>query len=208
MTQGYVGIDYGLGQSNIDVETGIRYGVIAINSLYSDVWSDLEADYGNATCPKCGNDGEVKEYGDLTEEETEQADEFRQYDYGDKYYTRKHVCADYVCMECKVYFDSDVAFSDEPLGYSYANHEYIAWSAFDNTDLFITKSPYYTYAQLCSPCAPGAGNLNTPIDNGVKTYCLGEDWFDEDNPCLYPIYRVSDNERIYTPTEGIGNEED
>lgn len=31
-----------------------------------------------------------------------------------------------------------------------------------DNDAFIIKSPYYTYAQFCSPCVPGAGNLDNP----------------------------------------------
>ena len=36
----------------------------------------------------------------------------------------------------------------------------------------------------------------TPDANGAKAYCLGHDWFDEDNPCPYPVYRVSDGSLV------------
>ena len=54
----YVGIDYGLSQSNIDRESGIHYGVIRINSLNLDCVYDgsFDEDYGTPTCPKCGNE--------------------------------------------------------------------------------------------------------------------------------------------------------
>mgnify|MGYP001585451342 CR=1 FL=1 len=49
------GIDYGLGCTNIDVETGIRYGCISIHSV-TQAWDySAESDYGEPTCPKCGN---------------------------------------------------------------------------------------------------------------------------------------------------------
>src|SRR5690606_21275898 len=28
-------------------------------------------------------------------------------------------------------------------------------------DLFVLNSPYFTFAQFCSPCVPGAGNLDS-----------------------------------------------
>ena len=37
----YQGIDYGMGRSNIDNETGIRYGVISQNSVNPDEFEDV-----------------------------------------------------------------------------------------------------------------------------------------------------------------------
>lgn len=48
----------------------------------------------------------------------------------------------------------------------------------DDGDIFITKSPYYTECQYCSPCAPGAGYLMNPIPEGIKTYCFDSSWFE------------------------------
>jgi hypothetical protein len=38
--ENYVGIDYGMGRSNVDKVTGIRYGVIAQNSLDQEAFND------------------------------------------------------------------------------------------------------------------------------------------------------------------------
>lgn len=62
-------------------------------------------------------------------------------------------------------------------------------------DLFLTKAPYYTHAQFCSPCAPGAGHLENPCPSGPKTYCLGRDWF-EAGAAPYPVYAVDTNEEV------------
>ena len=75
-------------------------------------------------------------------------------------------------------------------------------------DLMILKSPFYTYAQYCSPCVPGAGNLNHPFDGPIenwckaaeeagfpKVFCLGHDWFD-DNTAPYPVFSVATNEQV------------
>lgn len=50
----YRGIDYGLGRTNVDQETGIRYGVIPIGCLCHEN-DDLEAVYW-CGCPKCGSE--------------------------------------------------------------------------------------------------------------------------------------------------------
>jgi len=62
-----------------------------------------------------------------------------------------------------------------------------------DSDILVTKSPFYTYAPFCSPCVPGAGNLDStvpigieaPYDRdeqirtmstmGVKTYCFAHE---------------------------------
>ncbi len=99
-----------------------------------------------------------------------------------------------------VYPENDQSESDadedcEPIGWTYEGEGYLLEDAFGNTEIFVLKSPFYTFAQFCSPCAPGAGNLNHPMEDGVKCYCLGHDWFD-DQVATYPVYRVSDGERV------------
>jgi len=132
--EGYIGIDYGLGQVNRDEETGIRFGVISQNEVLQS-WSDSsEPDYGEL-------------------EEGEALDDFA-----------------------------------EPIGFTYDSDGYKAYAG-DDGDIFILKSPYYTKCQFCSPCAPGAGYLMHFMDNGIKTYCFGHDWFEE-GKAPYPVYSV------------------
>jgi hypothetical protein len=59
----------------------------------------------------------------------------------------------------------------------------------------VLKSPYYTYANYCSPCVPGAGNLDDIVEGEVKTYCFGHDWFEEEK-APYPVYSVATGELI------------
>ncbi len=182
MRTDYVGIDYGMGQTNIDRETGIRYGVISQNAVLQ-AWADSsEADYGKPSCPKCGNeavDGESD--GDR-----------------DEYKRLHHCCGDYACDSCRILFDGDDAYGDEALGFTLDDGEYKA-SAGQDGDIFILKSPYYTRAQFCSPCAPGAAYLENPCDDGPKAYCFGADWFDPESDCPYTVYRVSDDSVVYKP---------
>ena len=147
------GIDYGNGQTNINHETGIRYGVIPARDV--PYWADeAEADYGPPTCPECG--GPAIEH--------------------DKGY------ADFVCPDCQYGFDSDMAYPDEPLSWDYNTDGIKASQSGDDCDIFITASPYYTLTKLCSPCAPGAGHLSCPVEYGAKTYCFPAEWFDGECP--------------------------
>jgi hypothetical protein len=173
------GIDYGLGRTNINHVTGIRYGVIAQGSVLQ-AWADSsEPDYGPATCPKCGN--EALEYN----EEKHKAFE----------HSSSGACADYACETCEIYFEACEAFGEEALAWNYAGDGYECSSAFDNTEIFVTASPFYTFAQFCSPCAPGAGNLDSPIEDGAKTYCFGHDWFEEGR-APYPVFSVETGQEI------------
>lgn len=171
----YAGVDYGGGKTNIDLHTGIRFGVIHQNDVGAAWYEDAVAIYGDPTCPKCGR-------------ETEFTD--------DKV---RNVLPDgpgeYWCERCQSNFDSDDAFPDEPKSYTYDKDGYVAMCG-DSGDIFIMKSPYYTNSQFCSPCAPGAGSLMNPCHDGPKTYCFGIEWFIE-NKAPYDIYLVSTNELIF-----------
>ena len=134
METDYKGIDYGRGVTNIDAETGIRYGVIPMNAVLQ-AWADsAEPNYGEEVLDREDLDGV------------------------------------------------------EPYSYDYEGDGYIANQSDDN-DIFITKSPYYTYAQYCSPCAPGACYLLNPCKDGERAYCFGHDWF-EDGKAPYPVFDV------------------
>lgn len=48
------GIDYGCGMSNIDLETGIRYGISPLHALGEWSFEEFKSDYGDPHCPDCG----------------------------------------------------------------------------------------------------------------------------------------------------------
>lgn len=166
------GIDYSLGQSNFNPETGIHYGVISQNEVLP-VWADSsEPYYGKAHCPQCGNELEEPEGYHL-----------------------------YECFACKLAGKEVFVFDNEsiwdfvdPISFFIDDDEYSA-ELDDYGDIFITKSPYYTTCQFCSPCAPGAGYIMNTVENGVKTYCFGHDWFDNEK-APYPVYDVKTNELV------------
>jgi hypothetical protein len=178
-----LGIDYGMGKTNIDTTNGIRYGVISLHEVVQ-AWRDSsEPDYGDPHCPKCGNeavgidDPAVPDIDDLPTDEWE--DDGR----------------DHACLNCCYSFYSSDAHGDEPLSHTLDDGEYIASQGGGDSDIFIIKSPYYTTCNFCSPCAPGAGYLMNTVDDGIKAYCFGHDWFD-DGKAPYPVYSVATGELV------------
>lgn len=174
----YIGIDYSLGKSNFDPASGIHYGVISQNSVNQDCMQDVEYEYGTAHCPKCGNDIVASDHESIAAA-VEDADWFDG--------------QDYTCIHCQACYWSDECFSEESSGWSYQSEGYKLTDCLDN-DIFVLASPYYTFAQYCSPCVPGAGNLDNPMPDGIKTYALGHDWFDDGAP--YPLYSVATNQEV------------
>lgn len=185
-----VGIDYGMGKTNIDTETGIRYGIINQNHVSGDALNDLESNYGDPHCPRCGEEAKIipchsepHAHGGITViQDMPEAYE--------NYEMARGACGDIACESCEYLFDGDEAFSDEPLSHFLDDGEYKVEMGTEGFGVWVMKSPYYTFARFCSPCAPGAGDLDAYDEDGVKTYCLGAEWFDEYNPCPYPIWSV------------------
>ena len=52
-----VGIDYGMGTTNRDMDTGIRYGVVSIHEV-SQAWCDESEGNYFFGCPHCGTEFE------------------------------------------------------------------------------------------------------------------------------------------------------
>ena len=146
MSTNYPGIDYGMGRANIDKETGIRFGVIHINSLAHWALDEFEPEYANEPA-------DVDECGDV-----------------------------------------------QPDGWFFKDEHYQA-SLDSYNDVILVKSPYYTNAQFCSPCVPGAGHLDNPCPTGPKTYCFGHDWFDN-KIAPYPVFDVKTGQEVKPEVKG------
>ena len=203
------GIDYGMGLANVDKTTGIRYGIINHHSLGADFLDEFEADYGSPMCPKCYEQADspeafgesfaamgnpyARDGAELPEGYTDEDRESREY----------------VCVECKHFFGSESAFGDEAIGFYIINDAGLL-AHYDGSGfgVWIEQSPYYTYAHFCSPCAPGACDLDSPLDVGDvgfgllahaaeldKTYCFGHECF-EDGKAPYRVFRVVDGTEV------------
>jgi len=166
----YAGINYAPGRiTNIDLETGIRYGVIPFQEL-GQVWFDeSEPYYEEPCCPECGFPISDREEGT-------------------------------VCPQCKHEVEDGEFDFEEPTSFFIDNEEISAEQPNDNTDIWVLKSKYFTYAQFCSPCAPGACYLMSWLaedarTDGNKAYCFGHDWF-EDGKAPYPVFDVETGEEV------------
>jgi hypothetical protein len=171
-----LGIDYGMKKTNINLVTKIRYGVIPYNFNLLEFSQEFEPIYGEieCDCPKCGE----KITGYIDDDLTN-------------------------CEYCKTEIDFNEVIQDmeiEPENYLFKNKEYFCHYERDSCDIFVEKSPYYTYAQFCSPCAPGACYLLNPLsineeNENNRVYCLGHECFDE-GIAPYRVYSVKTNELI------------
>jgi len=174
----YAGIDYGMGQTNIDTDNGIRYGVISMHDVLQAWCDSSEADYGkpgieDCDCPNCGHNCHTGS------EET---------DWG----------CNLECEECGESFDVELPDCCEPLGHYVDDGEYKLQSCFDGSEIMVLKSPYFTYGQFCSPCVPGAINLNHEIRKGNadnRGYCLSHDWFDS-GKAPYNVYSIATGQLV------------
>lgn len=197
------GIDYGLGHSNVDKETGIRFGVIRLNSLANWIYDDAKSIYGDPACPECGNT--VKESNDETLSDDWETDRDPDGDLAEQeWFDGK----DFACLTCHVCYWSDSVYGDEPIGWNYLPNsaEYKTDYSEGLNALFVVKSPFYTYARYCSPCAPGALDLDNPLEldgdamddvrTGPKGYCFGHELFEDDKGAPYRVFRVADDTEV------------
>lgn len=178
MQKGEIVNRYGIGTINIDLATGIRYGVINQYEVLQ-AWADTSTPYygkpENFYCDHCGNDFPINQsYSDKV------------IDWGD----------DIECPSCgKLSFAEFDDCGTDALSYYVDDGEYMA-EAGEDGDIFITASPYFTRCLYCSPCAPGAGWLMSPDNLGIKAYCFGHDWFEE-GIAPYPVFLVKNGRRVY-----------
>ena len=181
----YAGIDYsGPGSTvNRDAETGIRYGMISQNSVCSDAVADV--------CYNGVDEGFLYAKEQMTADVKNAIIQAM-----DAYGTMDDDTAQQWASDIVEGDGFEWADCQESGPFSYEHEGYKLQTTSDN-NLWVFKSPYYTRAQFCSPCVPGAGNLDCFCNAGPKTYCLHHDWF-EDEKAPYDIWSVESNELIYS----------
>ena len=150
--------------TNINPETGIRYGCIYLNSLDPDtaawLWDNAE------------NLSEAEAYAELKSEIEAQVME---------------ECPDLDESEVEIEVENrlDCAAQDieidEPIliGTCEGVRYEISWLG-GAPLLWVFESPVISKAKLCSPCCPNAGDLNNLDDDGYECYGIPADWYAKD----------------------------
>jgi|SRR5579863_1655953 len=162
---------------NYDVETQCHYGVISYHSVMAEALDDVFTQGDSMTYKACVENIKASIRSALS-------------DYLHSYRLDDAVDSAFEAIEDDFndcYEAEDEQFVYERDGYKISNSPSLVC-------LFIERSPYYTYTRGCSPCAPNAGDLDNP-DGGLKTFCLGHDWF-EDGKAPYPVYDIKTDSRV------------
>ena len=151
------GIRYGTiyaNNLNTNPDTGIRYGVVYANNLNQDLLQDLLYRYGEDKSYKEAAEDHYKEARAKAERlEDFDADEF------DDWY------------ECPDFDIDEPTYSGVFEGVEYQ----VTWLS-GAMLLWVFNSPHVGLYDLCSPCAPNAGNLDRPNLKGYVCYTIPEDW--------------------------------
>jgi hypothetical protein len=175
--------------TNYDEKTGIHYGVISPNSISAETLNDL-IDRSVDTIYESAKDDLLRDFTSFCDDHN----------------------IDVSCIDTDQIVDGfNQKYENDYHGYEYEDKEYSLHICDDNFGIFVIRSPYYTYTKQCSPCAPNAGDLNSPISlseyekgdhnafmyGTVKAYCLPKDFFDDEYAKIpYRYYRVSDDKEM------------
>jgi len=139
---------------------GIRYGYISARSLHPDVVDELC--YGSQAT-------------DVYYEEacTELADAIR---YAVSDFLTRNQAQSLIddALEMFEYEGEEPVHEGEYEGIKYRT----SWLG-GALNVWIFESPVTGLYQECSPCVPGAGNLDCPDEEGVLTYDVPKEWRDE-----------------------------
>lgn len=181
--------------SNFDEKTGIRYGVISPHNISH--WS-LDEIYQNGTDP-IYEEGKKNFEDGLKNVIREFCDNNANLDIADN-----DIDIDRIMDQWNDHYESDGSGIMD-----YSDKEYDLHVSGDNFGIFVMRSPYYTYCRGCSPCAPGAGDLDAsfdPDDQEItagyhRALCLGHEWFDQSDDQYsrkipYRVFRVSDDTEV------------
>lgn len=167
----YPGIDYSINRrSNCGVvqingkPEKVSYGLISANNVASWIYDEFELNY-QAYCPHCASE--------LSESFLEEND-----------------LNDCLCPHCDEQIDdNDQCYGDSPDSQTY-DQDGIKAELMETGEIWVFASPYVTNTQFCSPCMPGAGNLDMPCPNGPLTFALPNEWFEE-NKAPYEYVKIS-----------------
>ncbi len=183
----HAGIDYGLGRTNLNKETGIRFGVIHSNQIDAEAASDFYSK---------GDDLDFEKHKrDLKESLAAAIEKVL-----DEYNHERSNDSENLAEEIVDHLDYDGYEGTGECQRTWYERDGYKISSNSRGELFVQESPFFTYAPFCSPCAPGACSIDEGCedDSLPKAYCLNADWFGEDEfVCPYPVFEVGTGKQVY-----------
>lgn len=178
--------------TNINPQTGVRYGTIYLNSLDPNVADELF--YGS----QATNLSEQRAYEELKHEIERDAD-------GIEDDVRIAIAErDYAMLSNDNLMEREVEAAFQRLGYADRDDYIDTRLELESQDmqieeptisgtldgvkyeiswlggaplLFVLESPVISKAKLCSPCVPGAIDLDSPANTGYEGYGIPENWY-------------------------------
>lgn len=230
----YPGIDYSGPRStaNRDSETGIRYGIISQRSLNGDIADDI----GGNDWQDIGLERAVEEAKSALVKSLDTDDPKESLRSAIEDYVRKDRIGQRVTDILNL--NDDPRFIHRDQAWAIVSEDFsdamsmgdcfgpwrmedgllVVQTVSDQNELWVFKSAFYTYAQFCSPCFPGACNLDSPLELPLiprhepptmhtqypqnKCYCLPHDWF-EHSIAPYPVWRVADDVQIVAELKSV-----
>jgi hypothetical protein len=148
---------------NANPETGIRYGVVSLNSLEDWVFDEFFQNGENLTANEAHKEAkaefiEERRYaeGSLLTAEARAIEEWEERG-------EQEFWDSWECDEATYELETE----GMKLGLSTLGGAYNVW---------VFESPHTAEHGLCSPCCPNAGNIDTP--GSFQCYTLPAEWFD------------------------------
>ena len=147
--------------ANTNPDTGIRYGIVSLNSLHGDIFHDFVSNGTDLDCEAAYDEAKaefIAKYHSDALKAAEIWEATRAWeDSGEQNF--------YDSWECD---EASYEWETEgmKLGMSTLGGAYNVW---------VFESPHTAEHALCSPCCPNAGNIDTP--GNYLCYTLPADWF-------------------------------
>ena len=148
-------LSYGTIGVNCDPETGTPYGVVQMNRLADWVYDEFFANGENLTARYAHTDFIDEYMADHPEADEAEVEDASQ-EFWDNYYGEEEE------------YRLSLPGEGLELGMSYLGGAPLVW---------VFKSPHKATVRPCSPCVPGAGDLDSKCDDGMECYDLPPDWY-------------------------------
>lgn len=168
--------------TNINPDTGIAYGYISANALHGDIVDELQMNGEDPHYAGAMKEAQ-REFARNKDVQAEMAaeEELTLSDHDEDYAfenTLAWLVENWEGSKYEQRFNDDYQ-PDEPIhegtkdGVKYRT----SWLG-GALNVWVFESPYTGHFDACSPCVPGAANLDCPNPDGIEGYDVPPDWRD------------------------------